>query len=484
MTLGLNFSARIEAGYGVAVLSLRFYSSFFVLLALTGGSARALTSFVEEAEHPFDNQADSLPDLSIAPENHDAEKHFAEMVKAFGEASMTDNGLDTGEQARLFAMTQLQDKVNGQMNQQLESWLSPWGNTNIQLLVDDQGKMTGSHGSWFVPLQDNMQYLTWSQLGLTQHDEGLVGNLGLGQRWVAGQWLLGYNTFYDSLLDAHLNRGGLGAEAWGENLRFSANYYYPLHGWQNSGTTLQQRMARGYDLTAQAWIPAYNHINTSLSVEQYFGDSVDLFRSGTGYRNPVAVSLGLNYTPVPLFTFSAQHKQGESGVNQNNLGMKVNYRFGVPLKKQLAADEVAQTRTLRGSRYDAPERNNQPVMEFRQRKSLSVYLATPPWDLTGYETVALKIQVHDEYGIKSISWQGDTEALSLTPPAAGNSTDGWSIIMPAWDPTEGASNIWHLSVVVEDGKGQRVTSKEITLALTEPVVSFAPQGNSWLDMAP
>ncbi|VFS73965.1 putative invasin [Kluyvera cryocrescens] len=35
-------------------------------------------------------------------------KQLAEMVKSFGEASMTDNGLDTGEQARLFALTQLQ----------------------------------------------------------------------------------------------------------------------------------------------------------------------------------------------------------------------------------------------------------------------------------------------------------------------------------------------------------------------------------------
>lgn len=50
------------------------------------------------------------------------------------------------------------------------------------------------------------------------------------------------------------------------------------------------------------------------------------------------------------------------------MGLKLNYRFGVPLKQQLAADEVAISNSLRGSRFDSPERDNLPVVEYRQRK--------------------------------------------------------------------------------------------------------------------
>lgn len=45
-------------------------------------------------------------------------------------------------------------------------------------------------------------------------------------------------------------------------------------------------------------------------------------------------------------------------------------------------------------------------MEFRQRKTLSVWLATPPWDLKGGETVMLKLQVRSTHGIRQIHWQG------------------------------------------------------------------------------
>lgn len=450
-----------------------------LMLSLISGVASARqNSFVQQAENPFDNDGDGLPDLGMAAENGAQEKHFAEMAKAFGEASMNDNGLTTGEQARQFAFGQLRDVVSGEVNQQVESWLSPWGSASIDFKVDNEGGFIGSHGDWFVPLQDNHRYLSWSQLGLTQQDAGLVGNVGVGQRWIAGDWLLGYNTFYDNLLDDNSGRAGLGAEAWGEYLRFSANYYQPVNSWEYQTATLQQRMARGYDVTAQARLPFYQQLNTSVSVEQYFGNSVDLFDTGTGYHNPMAVKLGVNYTPVPLVTLTAEHRQGESGVSQNDLGLKVNYRFGVPLWKQLSASEVAESRSLRGSRYDSPTRNNAPIFEHRQRKTLSVFLATPPWDLQPGETVALKLQINSTHGVRSITWQGDTQALSLTPPANGRSSDGWTLIMPRWDSAEGATNRWTLSALVEDDKGQRVESNTIELKLTEPVIPPAENNNT------
>lgn len=443
-----------------------------LLLPIAGGAAGARQAFIDQAEHPFDESADTLPTLGIAADNHESEKQLAEMMKAFGEASMQDNGLDTGDQARLFAIEKLSHQLNSEMNQQLDYWLSPWGNASAELLVNGEGKFTGSHGSWFVPLEDNSRYLTWSQVGVTQQDDGMVSNIGVGQRWIAGDWLLGYNAFYDSVLGQRLRRGGFGAEAWGEYLRLSANVYQPFNSWQDESETEESRMARGYDLTAKARLPFYRYINTSVSFEQYYGDSVDLFHTGTGYHNPMAVSLGLDYTPVPLVTISAEHKQSESGVSQNNLGMKLNYRFGVPLKKQLESSEVAAFTSLRGSRYDSPERSNLPVVEYRQRKTLSVFLATPPWDLQPGETVSLKLQVRSRFKIKSLTWQGDSQVLSLTPPVNRADTDGWTVIMPVWDDSEGAQNRWHLSVVVEDEKGQRVSSNEITLALTEPLVTF------------
>jgi len=164
--------------------------------------------------------------------------------------------------------------------------------------------------------------------------------------------------------------------------------------------------------------------------------------------------------------------------------MKVNYRIGVALSKQLSANNVAEARSLRGSRYDTVERNNTPVLEFRQRKTLSVFLATPPWQLQPGETLPLKLQIRAANPVSKVSWQGDTQTLSLTPPANNSDPQGWTIIMPQWDNSPGASNEYRLSVTLEDSKQQRVTSNWITLKASPPMSLENNRGGSFDLMAP
>ncbi len=412
--------------------------------------------------------AETLPDLgSSAVTPKYSEKQLATIARNFGEEHL--GNVSSGqfrEQAETLALTQAARLVQ----QEAKALLSPLGTANLAFTVEN-GSLAGSTGQLFSPLWQSGTMTTFSQIGVIDKTDATLGNMGLGQRWAQGQWLLGYNAFLDRDFEEAQMRAGVGAEAWSDYLRFSANYYHPLSAMAavpGSATQLR-RQARGYDITTKGYLPFYRQLGASLSYEQYLGDQVDLMGNGTHQSNPVAMSLGVNYTPVPLVTLTAQHKQGESGTSQEQVGLSLNYRLGVPLSKQLTAENVAETRSLRGSQFDGVARNTTPVLEFRQRKTLGVFLATPPWTLQERETLPLKIQIRSSNRINGVSWQGDTQSLSLTPPANNRDPRGWSVIMPAWNPTSGASNSYRLSVTVVDDQQQRVTSNWITLTLAPPL---------------
>ena len=149
-------------------VSYRVTPLLSILLLLAGVPARAL-----QGNTAFSEKQAALPDLGIAPQVDDDARHFAEVAKKFGEASMSDNGLTTGEQARMMAI----GKLGNELSHQLENWLSPWGNANVDLRVDKEGNFTGSQGSWFIPLLDNGDYLTWTdkKAGLALRLETLNG---------------------------------------------------------------------------------------------------------------------------------------------------------------------------------------------------------------------------------------------------------------------------------------------------------------------
>ncbi|MBE5251460.1 YchO/YchP family invasin [Mixta mediterraneensis] len=460
-----------------ALLNRKSLAFSLVALAIVcAASVAAQQSEPSVSATPFDDPTrfrqslDNLPSLGNDNESGEWSKKLAEVAKSIGEASKnSDSDASFSQQAGIWAFNHLRDEVAERVENKGQSLLSPYGNASLDLMVDMDGNFTGTGGDLFSTLADERNSLTFSQVGLHDTSDGLVGNAGLGQRWETGHWLLGYNTFVDRTFSSGLQRASVGTEAWSDNLRLSANYYHPLSGWKNFGDTQHQRMARGYDVTSQSYLPFYRQLGMSLSWEQYLGEDVDLFNSGNRYHNPSAMTFGVSYTPVPLVTFSATHKTSSAGESQDQLGLKLNYRFGVALRKQLDASNVAVAHSLRGSRYDRVTRSDTPVLSFRQRKTLSVFLATPPWQLNGGESLPLKLQIRASNAIKAVSWQGDTQALSLTPPANNNNPQGWSVILPPWDNSPGATNEYHLSVTLEDAKQQRVTSNWITLKLQPPM---------------
>ncbi len=96
-------------------VSFRLLPTLTFLLLLPGVPVWALTA--SDTTRPAQAQ-DPLPDMGIAPQVDDDARHFAEVAKKFGEASMSDNGLTAGEQAQLFAIS----KIGNEVSHQLESW--------------------------------------------------------------------------------------------------------------------------------------------------------------------------------------------------------------------------------------------------------------------------------------------------------------------------------------------------------------------------
>ncbi len=133
------------------------------------------------------------------------------------------------------------------------------------------------------------------------------------------------NTFIDHDLSRSHTRIGVGAEYWRDYLKLSANGYIRASGWKKSPDIedYQERPANGWDIRAEGYLPAWPQLGASLMYEQYYGDEVGLFGKDKRQKDPHAISAEVTYTPVPLLTLSAGHKQGKSCENDTRFGRKL-----------------------------------------------------------------------------------------------------------------------------------------------------------------
>lgn len=410
-----------------------------------------------------------LPDMAISADKIPAPNNISEQQLADWGTSLAGQDLNTlnRDKAQSQTVQWAKAKIIAPIQQQAQDLLGRFGQAKLNLSVDNKGNLNRSTASLFTPWYNSEQHLLFSQINIHHQDNRKIGNFGLGHRIDLhdANWLLGYNFFIDHDFSRGHSRIGSGVEARADYLKFSANYYHPLSQWQDSPDfdDYLERPAKGFDLRTQGYVPAYPQWGASAVYEQYFGDEVALFGKSQRQKDPHALTLGIDYTPIPLVTLGAKHKYGQQGKKDTQIDVAFRYQFGSPLSDQLNPDNVSQLRTLKGSRYDLVDRNNDIILEYKEKQVLFADLAAVPDGLMEGDSYILRPLVRSKYPIIAVNWLGDVLPLQLLATAGNNNPQGWQITLPTWSSAAGASNRYQLSLNLQDQKNHRVTTNTIEI---------------------
>lgn len=383
------------------------------------------------------------------------------------------------EQASGMARGWASSEASGAMT----DWLNNFGTARISLGVDEDFSLKNSQFDFLHPWYDTPDYLLFSQHTLHRTDDRTQINTGLGWRHFTSSWMSGINLFFDHDLSRYHSRAGLGAEYWRDYLKLSSNAYIGLTGWRSApelDNDFEARPANGWDLRAEGWLPAWPQLGGKLVYEQYYGDEVALFDKNDRQSNPHAITAGLNYTPFPLLTLSAEQRQGKQGENDTRFAVDLTWQPSSSMQKQLNPDEVAGRRSLAGSRYDLIDRNNNIVLEYRKKELIRLSLLDPVKGKSG-EIKSLVSSLQTKYALKGYN----IEAAALEAAGGKVSTSGKDITvtLPGYrfTNTPETDNTWSIDVTAEDVKGNLSRHEQSMVVIQAPTLS---QKDSLLSVNP
>lgn len=373
------------------------------------------------------------------------------------------------EQAANMARGWASSQASGAMT----DWLSRFGTARITLGVDEDFSLKNSQFDFLHPWYETPDNLFFSQHTLHRTDERTQINNGLGWRHFTPTWMSGINFFFDHDLSRYHSRAGIGAEYWRDYLKLSSNGYLRLTNWRSApelDNDYEARPANGWDVRAESWLPAWPHLGGKLVYEQYYGDEVALFDKDDRQSNPHAITAGLNYTPFPLMTFSAEQRQGKQGENDTRFAVDFTWQPGSAMQKQLDPNEVAARRSLAGSRYDLVDRNNNIVLEYRKKGLVRLTLTDPVTGKSG-EVKSLVSSLQTKYALKGYN----VEATALEAAGGKVVTTGKDILvtLPAYrfTSTPETDNTWPIEVTAEDVKGNLSNREQSMVVVQAPTLS-------------
>lgn len=348
-----------------------------------------------------------------------------------------------------------------------QDWLKRYVSTAKVELSGGDGFKAGSLDV-LVPFSDTQEWLIFGQAGIRRGNQltpsyRTTVNLGAGARYFApNNWMYGANTFYDVDASRGHQRFGVGAEAWTDYLKLSANGYLRSSDWKDSPDVrdYMERPADGWDIRAQGYLPNYPQLGGNVMFEQYYGDQVGLFGATNRQKDPSALTVGFTFTPFPMLTFGVDHRRGQGGMHDTTLKLKFELAGDVPLKDQLNFRNLGESRKLKYSRYGLVERNNQIVLAYQQKDLGSIRL---PVMVNGYPVteVVVPITVNSSVPLGAIGWQG-TAASFVTSSTNSSAT----LMLPAYDAA--GSNTYTLQASATD-RLSRVVKSNVSQVVVAPL---------------
>lgn len=460
-TLGALESAQsVAERFGISVAELRKLNQFRTF-------ARGFDNVRQGDELDVPAQV-SENNLTPPPGNSSGnlEQQIASTSQPIGSLLAEDMN---SEQAANMARGWASSQASGAMT----DWLSRFGTARITLGVDEDFSLKNSQFDFLHPWYETPDNLFFSQHTLHRTDERTQINNGLGWRHFTPTWMSGINFFFDHDLSRYHSRAGIGAEYWRDYLKLSSNGYLRLTNWRSApelDNDYEARPANGWDVRAEGWLPAWPYLGGKLVYEQYYGDEVALFDKDDRQSNPHAITAGLNYTPFPLMTFSAEQRQGKQGENDTRFAVDFTWQPGSAMQKQLDPNEVAARRSLAGSRYDLVDRNNNIVLEYRKKELVRLTLTDPVTGKSG-EVKSLVSSLQTKYALKGYN----VEATALEAAGGKVVTTGKDILvtLPAYrfTSTPETDNTWPIEVTAEDVKGNLSNREQSMVVVQAPTLS-------------
>lgn len=460
-TLGALESAQsVAERFGISVAELRKLNQFRTF-------ARGFDNVRQGDELDVPAQ---VSEKKLTPPPGNSSDHLEQQIASTSQqiGSLLAEDMNS-EQAANMARGWASSQASGAMT----DWLSRFGTARITLGVDEDFSLKNSQFDFLHPWYETPDNLFFSQHTLHRTDERTQINNGLGWRHFTPTWMSGINFFFDHDLSRYHSRAGIGAEYWRDYLKLSSNGYLRLTNWRSApelDNDYEARPANGWDVRAEGWLPAWLHLGGKLVYEQYYGDEVALFDKDDRQSNPHAITAGLNYTPFPLMTFSAEQRQGKQGENDTRFAVDFTWQPGSAMQKQLDPNEVAARRSLAGSRYDLVDRNNNIVLEYRKKELVRLTLTDPVTGKSG-EVKSLVSSLQTKYALKGYN----VEATALEAAGGKVVTTGKDILVTLppyrFTSTPETDNTWPIEVTAEDVKGNFSNREQSMVVVQAPTLS-------------